>query len=227
MEKIQCPECGRIKGENDEHCLDCGYVFEKTKNEIKKEVEVKEEKKEVKKETNTKQNNFNLDYVVVALTFIYIIGLLKLPMVISKNSGNLPLFEFVKQYTSIRYMYSLYKYGSIAVVGILFINIVFLFINQKTRIISKIAYLLTFIFEILLIIIIYSINYEVLVLNTIIIFIIPLAMFILTKKKKKDIKSNNDYIKKIKELKDLYDSETISKEEFEKYKKELLDKEMK
>ena len=52
-------------------------------------------------------------------------------------------------------------------------------------------------------------------------------MFILTKKKKKDIKSNNDYIKKIKELKDLYDSETISKEEFEKYKKELLDKEMK
>ena len=224
MEKIQCPECGRIKGGNDENCLDCGYVFEKTKNEIKKEVELKEEKIEVKKET---KSNFNFDYVIIVLTIIYILGLCKLPMVISKNSGNLPLFEFVRQYTSIRNMYIYYKYGSIAVIGILFVNIVFLFINQKTRTISKIVYLLTFIFEIIFVIGIYSVDYEVLVINTIILFIIPLAMFILTKKKKKDNKSNNDYVKKIKELKDLYDSEAISKEEFEKYKKELLDKEMK
>ena len=52
MKKIQCPECGRVKGENDKHCLDCGYVFDSVKKE-EKIVQQAEPVKEVKSTPKT------------------------------------------------------------------------------------------------------------------------------------------------------------------------------
>ena len=223
MKKIQCPECGRIKEDIDEYCLDCGYVFEIND----KTVDIKEEnKKEVKKELN-KTSMFNFNYVIIFLSIIYLIGLIKIPAIVSRNSGNLSIFEFLKQYTSIHNAYWIFKYGQLIVVGIIILCVILLFINEKTKKFSKVIYLLTFIFEIVFVLIIYAINYKIIIINTILLFIIPLVVFILIKKGKTNNKTENDYVKKIKELKDLYDSEAISKEEFEKYKKNILDKEMK
>ena len=218
MEKIQCPECGRVKDEKDEHCLDCGYVFKKDSEEkIVKEETI---------ETTSKDINY-LTYIIVGLNIIYLLALFKIPMIVSHNSGNLPLFEFLRQYFSMYQGYVLYKISLAVVIGFLIINLSLYFINNKTKRIAKILYFLVLPVEVLFVLAVYEVHYSVIMANTIFIFIIPLALFILVKKDKLEKNSKSSYVKKIKELKELYDSKAISKEEFEKYKKEILDKEMK
>ena len=219
MKKIQCPECGRVKGENDKHCLDCGYVFDSVK---------KEEKIVTKVETNNNNSIIPyINYIIVGLNIIYFLGLYKLPMVITHNSGRLPLFSFAKSYTNLHNVGEIYNYCFVAVIVLLVLNLIFVFINEKTKKLSRIFYLLTFIFECLFVFLFYMERYEFIIINTLLIFIIPLVMFILLLKSKKAKKETSNYVKKIKELKELFDSGAISKEEFEKYKKDILDKEMK
>lgn len=218
MEKVQCPECGRVKGENDKHCLDCGYVF----NSVKKE-----EKPVIKEKTNNNSIIPYINYIIIGLNIIYFLGLYKLPIVITHNSGRLPLFSFAESLTRLYNIKEIYNFCYIAVIVLLVLNVVFLFLNEKTKTLSKVFYLLTFIFECLFVVLIYSLKYEFLIIGTLLVFIIPLVMFILLLKVKPVKKETSSYVKKIKELKELFDSGAINKEEFEKYKKEILDKEMK
>lgn len=227
MEKKQCPECGKIN-ENSSYCLECGFRFENNKV-ITKSNEY--EKVNLSKEKNIKVKDYS-QFIILTLSILYLIGLYKLPIIISRNSGNLSIFEFVKQYSYITNIYSLYKYGSIFVNIVLILNMILIFGNKITKILSKIFYLLTFLFEIFFILIVlFVINYKIILLNTFILFVIPLIIFIIfkinnnTNIKIKNKKSDN-YIDKINELKKLYDNKAISKEEFEKYKKIILDKEL-
>lgn len=208
MALIKCSNCGKDISDKSQKCIHCGT--------------------KIKKKTEEKTQNIGLLKYVPNLVFsiIFILLIYFLGSVQTRYSGHYSIMEFIEWMVVYREGYSdVYNFLQIFIFGYLMLCLWFSQLNQVTRILARIGYIFILVVELLfgllLIVGSYGITFW-----YVIIAIYTLVWIILNFKNKKIIikKRDDNEIQKLKELKELLDMNAITEEEYNKMKKNLIDR---
>jgi len=162
----------------------------------------------------------NKKLINIIFTIIYMFLIVYLGCIKTMRSGDYSICEFVNWY-----IFKNHKLAEIIIMIALVLLGILYSINKTTQKIAKVGYVLIFVVELLFMILLSKLKYQIyssyfLILLFTIIWIVYLFIKINVKNE------NHNYLENIKQAKELYDNNAITKEEYDRIKNNILNNQL-